>query len=180
MAKICRLSSKRSQPTLLSPNYVCPPAQPEIPVQHDLSVSTSHIEFLRLSINDPSATIPQAEEFDIIFDFPSLLNIRLPLPALRRVLSQCLVSKIRPHLAISQFPRQTAIHLDHLIAAKVHEYFSFPFCFNSGLLSLPLSLHGFNFPSVSHLNRVAAMNGLLRDLNHHIGTFPKHGSYYTR
>ncbi len=147
------------------------PAQPEIPVQHDLSVSTSHIEFLRLSINDPSAQYHKLKSLISSFDFPSLLNIRLPLPALRRVLSQCLVSKIRPHLAYQPISETDAIHLDHLIAAKVHEYFSFPFYFNSGLLSLPLSLHGFNFPSVSHLNRVAAMNGLLRDLNHHIGTF---------
>ncbi|KAK0229128.1 hypothetical protein EDD85DRAFT_741369, partial [Armillaria nabsnona] len=147
------------------------PAQPEIPVQHNLSVSTSHIEFLRLSINDPSAQYHKLKSLISSFDFPSLLNIRLPLPALRRVLSQCLVSKIRPHLAYQPISETDAMHLDHLIAAKVHEYFSFPFCFNSGLLSLPLSLHGFDFPSVSHLNRVAAVNGLLRDLNHHIGTF---------
>ncbi|PBK65559.1 hypothetical protein ARMSODRAFT_851529, partial [Armillaria solidipes] len=147
------------------------PAQPEIPVQQDLVVSTSHVEFLRLSINDPSAQYQKLKGLISSFDFPSLQNIRLPLPALRRVLSQCLVSKLRPHLAYQPISDTDAVHLDHLIAAKVHEYFSFPFHFNSSLLSLPLSLHGFDFPSVSHLNRVAAVNGLLRDLNHHIGTF---------
>ncbi|KAK0439458.1 uncharacterized protein EV420DRAFT_1316137 [Desarmillaria tabescens] len=147
------------------------PAQPDILVQHDLSVSTSHIEFLRLSINDPSAQYHKLKGLISSFDFPSLQNIRLPLPALRRVLSQCLVSKLRPHLAYQPITETDAVHLDHLITAKVHEYFSFPFHFNSTLLSLPLSLHGFDFPSISRLNRVAAVNGLLRDLNHHIGTF---------
>ncbi|KAK0442581.1 hypothetical protein EV421DRAFT_1949429 [Armillaria borealis] len=147
------------------------PIQPHIQVQHDLNVSLSHIEFLRVSINNPDAQFQKLKTLVSSFVFPSLQNIRLPLPALRRVLSQCLTSKLRPHLAYQPIADSDALHLDHLIAAKVHEYFSFPFIFNSNLLSLPLSLFGFDFPSVSRLNRVAAVNGFLRDLNHHIGTF---------
>ncbi|KAK0436640.1 uncharacterized protein EV420DRAFT_1672166 [Desarmillaria tabescens] len=147
------------------------PMQPHIQVQHNLAVSTSHIELLHVSINNPDVQFQKLKTLVLSFVFPSLQNIRLPLPALRWVLSQCLISKLRSHLAYQPIAEADALHLDHLIAAKVHEYFSFPFIFNSNLLSLPLSLFGFDFPSVSHLNCVTAVNGLLCDLNHHIRTF---------
>jgi hypothetical protein len=60
---------------------------------------------------------------------------------------------------------------DTAIARKVHDHLRFPFPFNSTLLSLPLQLHGFDFPSVARLNDCAAVAGLLRDLNHHLPLF---------
>ncbi|KAJ7894751.1 hypothetical protein B0H13DRAFT_2339128 [Mycena leptocephala] len=47
----------------------------------------------------------------------------------------------------------------------------FPFPFNSTLLTLPLSLRGFDFPSIPRINDAAAVAGIQRDLNHHIPVF---------
>ena len=52
--------------------------------------------------------------------------------------------------------------LDRLVATGVHEYLGFPFHFNSSLLYLPFSHLGFGFPSLAHLNDVAAVQGMLR------------------
>jgi hypothetical protein len=45
------------------------------------------------------------------------------------------------------------------------------FAFNPHLLSMPFSLHGFDFPSIARLNDSAAVTGLVRDLNHHLPLF---------
>jgi len=58
-----------------------------------------------------------------------------------------------------------------VIARKVHDYLRFAFPFNSVLLSIPLRLRGFGFPSVARLNDCAAVTGLLRDLNHYFPLF---------
>lgn len=47
----------------------------------------------------------------------------------------------------------------------------FPFPFNSLLLFAPFSHLGFDFRSISHINDAAAVQGLLRDLNHHVPAF---------
>ncbi|KAI1797249.1 hypothetical protein LXA43DRAFT_877648 [Ganoderma leucocontextum] len=139
-------------------------------VYHPVPVSTSHCEFLRVQINDPEAQYLKLRHMILDFRFPHL-HTRLPFTALRRILSQCLISRIRPALSYQPIARSCAADLDRLLAHQVHDYLGFPFHFNSSLLFLPLEFHGFAFPSVSHLNDVAAVSGLLRDLNHHVPTF---------
>lgn len=48
---------------------------------------------------------------------------------------------------------------------------TFPFIFNSALLSFPVESFGFGFPSISRPNSTLALQGMLRDLNHHIPAF---------
>lgn len=96
---------------------------------------------------------------------------RLPFTLLRRLIIQCLVSKIRSRLAFQPLLRSYADSLVRSIAHKIHTYLRFPFPFNSQLLSMPFHLHGFDFPSISRLNDSAAVLGLLRDLNHHLFFF---------
>jgi hypothetical protein len=104
------------------------------------------------------------------FEFPTLYR-RLPFTLLRRLVIQRLVFKIRPRLAYQPLKRSDADTLDKLIAHKIHAYLHFPFPFNPHLLSMPFSLHGFDFPSIARLNDSAAVTGLARDLNHHLPLF---------
>ncbi|KAI1794878.1 hypothetical protein LXA43DRAFT_940085 [Ganoderma leucocontextum] len=139
-------------------------------VHHSVSVTTTHCEFLRVQINDPVVQFEKIRALIMDFSFPSL-HTRLPFTAIRRIISQCLISRIRPYLSYQPISRAHAAELDRLLALRVHEYFRFPFCFNSSLLFLPLSHLGFGFPSITRLNDAAAVSGLLRDLNHHVPTF---------
>ena len=136
-------------------------------ISQPVTVVTSHMEFLRVATNDPHQQFLRIRDLVDSFDFPQLYR-RLPLTLLRRLIVQRLVSKIRPRLAFQPLLRADADMLDTAIAHKVHDYLRFPFPFNSTLLSLPLQLHGFDFPSVARLNACAAVTGLLRDLNHHL------------
>ena len=104
------------------------------------------------------------------FTFP-LLHTHSPLPLLRHIVSQMLVSHICPHLAFQPLHPSDADQLQHYFASQVHDYLHFPFQFNSDLLSLPLPLGGFDFPSLSGLNSVVAASGLVCDLNHHVPLF---------
>jgi hypothetical protein len=53
----------------------------------------------------------------------------------------------------------------------VHEISGFPWVFNSKIATLPILLHGFDFPSICHINASIAVDGLACDLNHHIPTY---------
>ncbi|KAG2101811.1 uncharacterized protein F5147DRAFT_526232, partial [Suillus discolor] len=133
-------------------------------------VITSHIEFLCVSVNDPLTQFAKIRDIIVSFSFPRM-HCQLPLTALRRIISQCLVSRIRPLLAFQPVTRMQAQQLDHMIARHVHDYYHFPFHFNSTLLSLPTDLFGMGFASISCLNDTLALQGMLRDLNHHIPAF---------
>src|ERR1700747_2525616 len=131
---------------------------------------STHMEFLRVATNDPRQQFLRIRDIVDSFDFPVLYH-RLPFTLLRCLVIQRLVSKIRPRLAFQPLLRSDAASIDTAIVHKVHCYLRFPFAFNSTLLSLPFHLHGFDFPSISRLNNCAALQGLLRDLNHHLPLF---------
>ncbi|KAI0369745.1 hypothetical protein BV20DRAFT_929681, partial [Pilatotrama ljubarskyi] len=148
------------------------PTDPDSPhiTFHPVPVTTNFFDFLRVQVNDPDAQYDKIRHLISHFSFPHLPT-RLPFTALRRILSTCLVSRIRPYLSYQPLSRTSALDLDHLLAHHVHDYLGFPFHFNSQLLFAPLSHFGFDFRSVSHLNDSAAIQGMLRDLNHHVVTF---------
>ena len=90
---------------------------------------------------------------------------------MRGIVSQCVISKLRPHLALQSISNSHALHLDSLLASKIHQHLHFPFRFPTTLLSTPLDLHGLCFPSISRLNASLAVSGLHRDLTHHLPSF---------
>jgi len=53
----------------------------------------------------------------------------------------------------------------------VHATSGFPWIFNTEIATLPVSLHGFDFPSIRRINASIAVDGLARDLNHHIPAY---------
>ncbi|KAJ8089853.1 hypothetical protein PM082_018430 [Marasmius tenuissimus] len=136
----------------------------------DVVVVRDQLEFLRTEINNPSKQYLSLRDLITDFQFP-VLSSRLPFTALRRIISQCLISKIRPRLSFQPIKPADAETLDKMIATKVHSYLGFPFSPSSRLMYLPLNSGGFDFPSVAHLNIEATICGLLRDLNHHIPAF---------
>lgn len=115
-----------------------------------------HVEFLRVRINDPNTQFAKIRDIIVSFALPHL-PCQLPLTVLRRIVSQCLISRVHPLLAFQPITRSQAVELDHLLARHIHEYYHFPFHFNSALLSLPVESFGFGFPSISRLNSTLAL-----------------------
>jgi len=61
--------------------------------------------------------------------------------------------------------------LDKVIVWKVHKVLGFSFQPSSIITTLPVSHHGFSFPSITWINASLAIKGLMRDLNHHIHAY---------
>ncbi|PPQ63162.1 hypothetical protein CVT24_005802 [Panaeolus cyanescens] len=137
---------------------------------HSLPVVSDFITFLRVPINQPALQFERIKSIIDNFQFP-LLYRKPPLTFMRRVISQRLISKIRPYLSLQPVSIKDAYTLDHLLASKVHDILGFPFRFNTRILTASLQNFGLGFPSISNLNQALATSGLLRDLNHHITPF---------
>ena len=58
-----------------------------------------------------------------------------------------------------------------MIASKIHFITGFPYNPNTEILTLPVDLHGLNYPSVACINAGITVEGLWRDLNHHIPAY---------
>jgi hypothetical protein len=84
---------------------------------------------------------------------------------------QTVASRARALLTFQPITDADALKLDRLIAAKVHAMSGFPWTFNTEIATLPVSLHGFDFPSIRRINASIAVDGLARDLNHHIPAY---------
>lgn len=83
------------------------------------------------------------------FQFPRVLG-RLPITLIRKIVAQNIASKCRAMLYLA---------------------LGFPFRPSSRIATLPLSLHGFDFPSIARINAGIAVAGISRDLNHHIRSY---------
>jgi hypothetical protein len=84
---------------------------------------------------------------------------------------QSIASRARALLTFQPVTDADALKLDKLIAAKVHALSGFPWIFNTLIATLPVSLHGFEFPSIQRINTSIAVDGLACDLNHHIAAY---------
>ncbi|KAF9027240.1 hypothetical protein BDZ89DRAFT_952296, partial [Hymenopellis radicata] len=139
-------------------------------VPREVAVVSDNVELLRVTVNDPVTQAQALEQIIVTTEFPPLRR-RMPLTLIRRVVSQCIISRLRPKLAFQPISDHDATRLDRLLARRIHEHLRGVFPFNSALLSLPLDLWGFDWPSVARLNRTVAVTGMLRDLNHHLPSF---------
>lgn len=104
------------------------------------------------------------------FQFPRVLG-RLPITLIRKIVAQNIASKCRAMLYLQPIKQSDAEALDKQIIEKVHLALGFPFRPSSRIATLPLSLHGFDFPSIARINAGIAVAGISRDLNHHIRSY---------
>ncbi|KAF8870995.1 hypothetical protein CPB85DRAFT_1353169, partial [Mucidula mucida] len=99
--------------------------------------------------------------------------LRTPITLIRKILVQNVLSRARALLALQPISQADAERLDSLIALKTHELLGFPYRPSSKLLTLPITAHGFEFPSIANVNASLAVEGLVRDLNHHVPAYRK-------
>ena len=125
------------------------------------------LEFLWTKVNDPNSQFQELLTIINTFNFPRTIK-RPPITLLQKVVAQNLISRIQALLTL-----QPVRQYDHRVLERVHNLLGFPFRPNTSIATLPVSLHGFNFPSISRIKQAITISGLSRDLNHHI---PAHHS----
>jgi hypothetical protein len=166
------LNAEEGDPEQLEFNTIDPdnPDDTAISAIRQVKARKNGIEFLRAEINDGPKRATQLAECIENFILPRF-SLHTPITVVRKLISQCLFPRIRALLSLQPILPEQAAELDKLVAKKVHRAMGFLYAPNPSLLSLPIHLRGFGFPSVQDTNSAMAFNGLLRDLNHHIPAY---------
>ena len=137
---------------------------------HDVPIRVGELEFLRTKVDDPVWRYQGLRDFIDSFKFPKL-TFQMPITLLRKIVVQCITSRCRALILIHPIKDSDAVLLDQQITGKVHQCFGFPYCPNTNILTLPISHLGMEFPSIARINTGIAVEGLARDLNHHIPAY---------
>ena len=138
--------------------------------EHDVVLVKEDLDFLRTKVNDPVSRFTELKDFIEGFQFPTVIG-RLPITLIRKIVSQNIVSRCRALLSLQPVKQSDAEALDRLIIRKVHDALGFPFQPSTSIATLPISYHGFDFPSIAHINAGIVVNGVSHDLNHHIRSY---------
>jgi hypothetical protein len=166
------LSPSGTQPETVSlPSItVKPGVSPLTITNHDVPLICNELDFLRVKIDNPSFRHRELHDFIDAFTFPKFVG-PTPITLIRKIAMQSIASRARALLTFQPITDSDAFKLDKLIAAKVHAISGFPWIFNTEIATLPVALHGFEFPSIRRINAAIAVDGLARDLNHHIPAY---------
>jgi hypothetical protein len=138
--------------------------------EHEVPVSTNEFNFLRAQVDDPRTRYLELVDIIDSFSFPAF-SFRSPFTLLRKIISQNVISRCRALLSLQPILQDDVIRLDQRIMKRVHDNLGFPFCPSSSLSTLPLAFGGFDFPSLARINAGIAIDGLARDINHHIPAY---------
>jgi hypothetical protein len=138
--------------------------------EHDVALVKDDLDFLRTKVNDPASRFAELKDFIEGFQFPTVVG-RLPITLIRKIVSQNIVSRCRALLSLQPVKQSDADALDRLVVHKVHDALGFPFQPSTPIATLPVSYHGFDFPSIARINAAITVNGISRDLNHHIPSY---------
>ncbi|KII84505.1 hypothetical protein PLICRDRAFT_117547 [Plicaturopsis crispa FD-325 SS-3] len=121
-------------------------------------------------VDDPGTRFQGLQDFIRKFVFPKFA-VRTPITLMAKITQQNIISRCRALLSIQPIKQSDAATLDRQIAAKVHALSGFPYAPNTAILTLPISMHGIGFPSVARINAGICIEGIARDLNHHIPAY---------
>ena len=143
---------------------------PEKITWHDVPLKLGEIQFLRTRVDDTLGRFEELQDFIKNFKFPKF-SVRTPITLARKIVAQNIISRCRALLSLQPIKHADAEQLDRNIASKIHELLRFPYAPNTKVLTLPLNQQGLDFPSVARINAGIAVEGLMRDLNHHIKAY---------
>lgn len=138
--------------------------------EHPITLIKNDLMFLRTKVDNPTSRFNELKDFIEGFHFPNVIG-RLPITLIRKIIAQNVISKCRALLSLQPITPKDAEQLDSLIMRKVHDTLGFPFQPTTNIATLPIAQHGFGFPSVARINAGLSIEGLSRDLNHHIPAY---------
>ena len=143
---------------------------PEVVTWHEVPLKLDELQFLRTRVDDPASRFEELQDFIKNFRFPKF-SIQTPITLARKIVTQNIISRCRALLSLQPVKQSEAELLDRTIATKIHDLLRFPYSPQTRILTLPLNHHGLDFPSVARINAGIALEGLMRDLNHHVAAY---------
>jgi hypothetical protein len=124
---------------------------------HDVQLIQNELEFLHIKNNNPWHCFHQLHDFVEAFTFPKFIG-PTPITLIRKIVMQSIASRVRALLTLQPITDTDALKLDRAIATKMHAISRFPWIFNTEIATLPISLHGFDFPSICCINASIAID----------------------
>ncbi|KAJ6521363.1 hypothetical protein DFH09DRAFT_1331236 [Mycena vulgaris] len=143
---------------------------PLIVTTHNVKLIKNELDFLCAKVDNPHARFEELQAFIDDFTFPKFLRRPL-ITLLRKIVKQNIISKARALLSLQPIKRIDTEDLDKRIKAKIHMESGMPFMPSTDVLTLPIDLHGLDFPSIARINDGITIDGLHRDLNHPIPSY---------
>ncbi|KAJ7168160.1 hypothetical protein C8R43DRAFT_833238, partial [Mycena crocata] len=137
---------------------------------HDVPVIRTGLVFLNAKVDDPGVRFNEMKDIIDAFAFPRLTG-RLPITLLRKMVAQNVISRCRALMSLQPIKQVDAEALDARVSGKIHAILGMPFAPSSKILTLPVALHGLGFQSLARINAGIVVDGLARDLNHHIAAY---------
>jgi hypothetical protein len=138
---------------------------------HRVAVNSTALDFLGATIDDSEVQTRELKDIIDRFQFPKL-STRLPLTLMRRMVNSTLLPRLRSLIALQPLMEKNAIEVETALIAKVMSNIRIGLYSPSReILTLPIEHWGFDFPSICRMNASIAVEGILRDLNHHIPAY---------
>ncbi|KAJ7455832.1 hypothetical protein FB451DRAFT_1011503, partial [Mycena latifolia] len=137
---------------------------------HKVKLIINELDFLRAKVDNPHARYEELRAIINDFTFPRFLRCT-PITLLRKIVKQNIISKCCALLSLQPIKRANVEDLNRHVKAKIHMELGMPFLPNPDILTLPVDLHGLDFPSIARINNSIAVDGLHRDLNHPIASY---------
>ena len=138
--------------------------------EHEVPLIQDELEFLRTKVDDPRKRYEELVDIIQSFTFPRIVG-HYPITLVRKIIAQNIVSRCRALLSLQPIKHKDAQHLDTLILSRAHEFSRLPFKPSTTIATLPVSMWGSNFPSIARINTGIAIDGIARDLNHHVKSY---------
>ena len=143
---------------------------PEAITWHEVPLKLDELQFLWTWVDNPTGRFGELQEFIKNFHFPKF-SIQTPITLAQKIVTQNIVSRCRVLLSLQPVKQTEAELLDKAVAVKIHELLHFPYSPQSRILTLPLHHQDLDFPSITRINAGIALEGLMRDLNHHVAAY---------
>ncbi|KAJ7314774.1 hypothetical protein DFH08DRAFT_1040952 [Mycena albidolilacea] len=147
-----------------------PGVDPWIVKNYEVPVVRMGLDFLNAKVDNPGVRYAELKDIVDAFTFPRLTG-RLPITLLRKMVAQNIVSRCRALFSLQPIKQADAEALDVRISSRIHGILGMPFAPSSKILTLPVSQRGLGFPSISRINAGIAVDGIARNLNHHITAY---------
>ncbi|KAJ6628154.1 hypothetical protein B0H10DRAFT_1778514, partial [Mycena sp. CBHHK59/15] len=109
------------------------------------------LDFLNAKVYSPGARFTELKDIVEGFSFPRLTGW-LPITLVHKMVMQNIVSRCRALLSLQPIKQADAEALDIRISSKIHGILGMSFSPSSKILTLPVSHHGFGFPSIARIN----------------------------
>ncbi|KAK4703868.1 hypothetical protein P7C70_g2343, partial [Phenoliferia sp. Uapishka_3] len=125
----------------------------------------------RTWINDPKKRFQDCLAVVANCVIPAMETRKLPISSVIKVVEQKIIWVLRAKMTLQPLRQDDADKLDGAITSRIQKYMGWVYPVEGHFLSLPLKNQGFGLTSPARINQELLLEGVRRDLNHHLAPY---------